>query len=275
MLTLNIAYSDKFVQNLDPVNPNDVTTKKYVDSRLNLNSNSNTDVGLNLIDKILGKYETKSVIRFDINRYESENIVKNGALPVKNDDSKYPISQGGWMYINDVENYPLIQNPSSNVHNKINWYILNNSSKELIYSFGNMKSIFLRLMSYSSILPFINLYTYKNEDGTDYSDSSSYRSSVSYDIQSEIIQGKDTVLYIGQDPRDCGFNNLQNVESFVNYTPSSYKGPIGQTSPTSDEIISFIELSTLPGDAGNIKFTLLEFGIRFDCYLQRTATYMS
>jgi hypothetical protein len=297
----NIVYSDKFIQKNNPENDSDVSTKKYVDDNLELlkqRLGDNISPGSKLMDKILSKHRSAVLVNFDKDDQEVKIITADAQWPIKNNDEKYPLSHGGWMYINDkntykdqgINGYDASGNPKQTIsYQKINWYFLNNSNKETIYKYGNMKCIFARIRLHDlskENRPFINFYTHPFGPNAIPADKASwYRSSVvhSNNINDltfrERTNNKDIVLYVGNHPVDSGFKDLHDVEEFVNCnylsSPNGYRGPAGQSMPSNDEIVSLIALSTATDDGtGNVRFTLMEFGYRFGHQLvSKTTTY--
>lgn len=254
MINSNISYSNLFVQSLYPQNGDDVVNKKYLDERLSSYSNNSN---MKLVDKVLSQRQILYILDFT-QIGVSPDMLENGALPVKNDDSKYPNSEGGWMYINDNINYPGIVN--NNLWKNINWKIIDNIHNESIYTFGGMKCIFVRLIfnSVSDInnIPFITL--------------KANNKSVSFYLKTldQIQVGKDTVLYIGQNPLNIGFTNLSESNLIQLTYDIGNDNNIGN-----DNIIESALLSTdTSSNIGTTNFTLFEFGSRFYCYLQRAIT---
>lgn len=294
-LATNIVYAQNFVQEKSPENDKDVCNKKYVDDNIELmkqNIEDKITPGSKLMDKILSKHRLSLLINFNKDDQEIKNIIADGHWPIKNDDVNYPLSSGGWMYINDRINYPEITSYDANgnvrtsqSYQKINWYLFNNQNKENIYTYGNMKCIFARIRLHNlskSNRPFINFYTHPFGPEANPADKASwYRSSV---VQSmnlndqnfrERTNNKDIVLYVGNHPLSCGFKDLHDVEEFVECNNIlTYRGPDGQSVPSSNEIVSLIALSTGSDDgAGVVRFTLMEFGYRFGSYLTTKTTY--
>jgi hypothetical protein len=277
----NIVSAPLFIQKEEPVYDNDVVNKKFLNKQLTLlNSITSINSSKKIIDKILAKHQLLQLVEFNITEEETKSIVGENQLPIKNDDIKYPVSKGGWMYINDINNYPGILN--QNISQKINWIFLNNLNRESLYNYGNMICFFVRIRLHNMSKmnrPFIKLYThdlYNNE----------YKSSIvyslhggdiskQYDLQQK-LNSKDIVLYIGKHPiNHACLKDLDDVEEFVECNNNAvYTGPNGQIKPSDDENISTISLSTESDDEiGNVRFTLMEVGYRFGTSINRITTY--
>lgn len=237
--------------------------------------------GSNIMNSLLS--DTVITIVLDMNAYATNTIIQNtiadGAFPIANTASIYG---GGWRYVNDASSYPGVVNLSTSISNKINWYFFQNATNNASYAYGRLNTAFIRLQfnsqsaTSSGNCPFITVYTLPQESGNG---ASWYRSKKSYAIQSSVpLVNTDVILYIGTDPRLCGFKNL-NASQYVQltYTNSdvSFKGPTGQTDIQSTEVISLISLGTNSASStGTIDFTCVEMGYGIGSVLSKNITFM-
>jgi len=236
--------------------------------------------GSSIMNNLLS--DTISTIVLDMNTYASNTYVQNAiadaALPIANPTSMYG---GGWRYVNNASAYPAIINPSTSVSNKINWYMFSNSTTNAAYAYSRFNTAFLRLsMALTSTtqagnFPYVTVYTLPQGSGNG---ASWYRSKKSYTVAVDVLPvGTDVILYVGTDPRLCGFTNL-HATVFINLTYQhaaiTYKGPVGQTDIASNEIISLIGWGTNSvSTTGSVDMTVCEMGYSIGSGLNRLLTF--
>lgn len=276
-----------------PSSSNHVTNKAYVDAAdavqqaaLQTYTNSQVTPGSVVMDKVLSQYV--STVLLDFNVYAGSTFVQgavaDGAWPIAN--TQHAAAAGGWRYCNDATTYPGIRNLAvSNYSAKINWYFFNNSSKTAVqYQSQRLRTMYMRLRFHKASAvtntnrPFFAVYSVPL--GAGQGDAAAwYRSrKVFTQAASTVPQDQDVVLYVGTDPRQCGFQGLI-ADSFVQVTfnPADYQsfiGPAGQTDFTATEVLSMISVNTSSSNTtGNTDFTLHEVGYRFGPLMTRVATF--
>ena len=237
--------------------------------------------GSNIMNSLLSDTVTTMVL--DMNAYASNTIVQNtiadAAFPIAHTVSMYG---GGWRYVNDVSAYPGVLNPTTSTSNKINWYFFQNATNNASYAYGRLNTAFVRLQfnlqsaTTSGNCPYITVYTLPQASGNG---ASWYRSKKCYANQSATpIINTDVILYVGTDPRLCGFKNLNATQYIqLTYTNSAvtFNGPAGQTDIQSTEVISLLSLGTnSTSSTGSIDFTCVEMGYGIGSALFKNITFM-
>lgn len=144
--------------------------------------------------------------------YESNSqVYADGAVPVAD-----PSGREGWYFKN------------ATTGQKINWYFF--SYTQQVVQYGQVNSFWMVVTTYASKLPFLSLYTSRQNDGLDA--ASWYRSRVSYTGTS---QGPGTyLLHFGADPGVyLGMQRIPlTLESF------SARGPRGATEVVMTTLVS-------------------------------------
>ncbi len=167
------------------------------------------------------------------------------------------LHHNGWRYTNTV----LCKNLVTNAFNKINWYFFINNTMDAKYNYSKFKTFYvrIRLDSASTFLPFVSIFTAKQNDGHDA--GSFYRSRKNYTETGVLDKGKEIIIWIGKNPNRSITNyEFTSDPSVFNF----YVGPTGQTDIDPSENISLIALQTSSIDTvGQVDFTLLEVGYRF------------
>lgn len=269
----SIDASGNIVITTTPTLPSHATTISYVKSYVN--------PGSSVMNSILG--QSIQTIILDMINYSTSSIVSgciaDGALPIQDTISSFA---GGWKYCNNSSTYPTIVNPATGISNKINWYIFSNTASNLFYKYSRFNTAFIRIQfnvsesTQNGNIPFLTIYTLPQSSGNY---ASWYRSKKTYTNPSTTpIINQDLVLYVGNDPRSCGFTNL-NSSQFINlsYDPTNYQtylGPSGQTDISSNEIIEYISWGTNSASSvGNVNFTCTQIGYSIGSELKRIVTY--
>jgi hypothetical protein len=226
--------------------------------------------------------DTVTTMVLDMNNYNTNTYVQNSiadaGLPIQHTTSIYG---GGWRYVNDNTTQPGVVNTATSIWNKMNWYFFSNSSNNSSYAYNRFTCAFIRLQFNlqstvsSNNRPFFVIYTLPQNSGNG---SSWYRSRKVYTNQSDVpLVNKDVVMYIGTDPRLCGFSNI-NAEQFIQltYTNSSltYTGPSGQSDIQSSEVISLLAWNTNSASSkGSVDFTCVEMGSAIGSTLNKVITF--
>lgn len=268
---------------------NQLTNKAYVDASVanqQAYTNSLITPGSVVSDKVLSQHVTNIVLDFNVYAGSTfvQGAVADGAWPVAN--TEHAAAAGGWRYCNDATAFPGIKNVAvGNYSAKINWYVFNNSSKTAVqYQAQRLKTMYMRVRFHKSSAvtntnrPFFAVYSVPL--GAGQGDAAAwYRSrKVFTKADSTVPVDQDVILYVGTDPRLCGFQGLV-ADSFVSisFNPSDYQsflGPAGQTDFAATEVLSMISVNTGSGNTtGNTDFTLHEVGYRFGPLLSRVALY--
>jgi len=238
--------------------------------------------GSNVMNSLLSDTVTTMVL--DMNNYATNTFVQNtiadAAFPIANTSSIYG---GGWRYVNNVSQYPGTTNVTTSVSNKINWYFFTNTQNNAGYAYGRMNTAFIRLQfalsstTTNGNCPYLVVYTLPQSSGGN--GGSWFRSKKCYSNTSATpLVNTDVILYVGADPRMCGFPNL-NATQYVQltYTNSgvTYTGPSGQTDIQSSEVISLLGWDTNSSSpTGTVDFTCVEMGYSIGSSLYKVITFM-
>lgn len=272
-----------------PSAPHHVTNKAYVDaigSAQTAYTNSLVTPGSVVMDKVLSQYVGTLVLDFNVYAGSTfvQGAVADGAWPIAN--TEHAAAAGGWRYCNDVTTYPGIRNLAvGNYSAKINWYVFNNTSTSAIqFQSQRLRTMYMRIRCHKASAvtntnrPFFAVYSVPL--GAGQGDAAAwYRSRKVYTrAVTPVSPDQDVVLYVGTDPRLCGFHGLV-ADSFIEVQYNSgdfqgYLGPAGQTDFLATEVLSMISVNTSSSNTtGSTDFTLHEVGYRFGPTLQRIATF--
>lgn len=237
--------------------------------------------GSNIMNSLLGDTVTTTVLDFSLYATNTtvQNVVADGAMPLQNLTSIYG---GGWRYTNNASAFPATINPATATSNKINWYFFSNSTQNVAYLYSRFRTAFVRLQFASSSavqsgnLPYLAMYTLPLSSGGN--GGSWYRSRKCYTIPSSTpLVNTDVVLYVGADPRECGFPNL-NAAQYVKLTYQNatitFTGPAGQTDIQPSECLSLMGWGTNSvSTTGSIDITVVEMGYGVGSVMNKVITY--
>lgn len=147
--------------------------------------------------------------------YENNAQVYADGVPPKED----PNGGEGWYFKND-NSLPV---------NKINWYFFSYTQQTI--SYGQVDNFWAVVKIYQTRLPFLTLYTIKQNDGQDA--ASWYRSRVSYVAPNPSSTGT-YLLHIGADPGV--YQGLPRIS--LSRDPSSAQGPEGTNEVVMTAVVS-------------------------------------
>lgn len=150
-----------------------------------------------------------------------------------------PNGLSGWNFTNDYQG------------EKINWYYVYNQNDNNEMTLSTLTSMYAVVKIYNERELFFNVYTKRENDGSDFS---WYRSRVNYESTTAFdgLSGETVLVYWGEEPTSHA--ELKRVE--IDYDPTFSNGPQAQ-----DEEVLFAALSTDSGaSAGEYNFTVQALG---------------
>ena len=197
------------------------------------------------LQELSNKIIPTTEVEYKYNSVEANAIKAGSGAPIPN-----PVDSGlGWYFKNSSSTAPT---------NKINWYFVGDSPLRRL---GGLDFITAKVKIYNNpsldVLPFISVYTKRQEDGKD---ASWYRSRQTYTVKSadqKNISNGDTVLLVaGRDP-SASETTITHYTLELDFTTVGPQGP--------EEEIFLIALSTGSSAALNqVQFALTEFVTSFD-----------